>query len=264
MKRSWVFLCLALGSVSVIGQAPPAPTVDRVGFPINYQSTFVKLLQFDRVDNGQIRVIYGNALAANTPWWEPYPYGSVLLFESWSSRRDTQNNLLFDEDGRLIPNQMTTLFVQRKERGFGEAYGPNRNGEWEYMSYRPDGTAANPPATTGACAVCHLQVGPQNDYIFRRSSFSNPFNPNGSSGAPPTATMSRYSFILGNLTVGKGTTVTWYNDDEVEHQIFSPTAGFHSDSMFTGNSYSFRFKEAGEHEIRCRIHPGMRARVTVE
>jgi len=39
------------------GQGNPAPTVDRVGFPANYQSTFTRMLTVDRSDNGQIRVI---------------------------------------------------------------------------------------------------------------------------------------------------------------------------------------------------------------
>lgn len=254
---------MTLAFAPAFGQTPPAPTVDRVGFPQGYQQTFTKLLQFDRSDNGQIRVIYGNALAANTRWWEPYPYGAVLLFESWGSQRDAQNNLVYDGNGRLIPTALTTLFVQRKERGFGEAYGPNRNGEWEYMSYRPDGTAANAPTTTGACAVCHVLAGPQNDYIFRRQDFANPYNPNGSSGASPTATISRYKFVPGDISVPKGATVTWYNDDVVEHNITSPDASFNSGSMFSGASFGFKFDTAGEYEIRCTIHAGMRAKVKV-
>jgi plastocyanin len=241
-----------------------APAVDRVGFPADYKQTFTKLLQFDRADNGQIRVIWGNALAAGTPWWEPYPYGSVLLFEAWTSKRDAQGGASLDEKGRLIPDQLTTVFVQRKERGFGEAYGSNRNGEWEYVAYMPNGTVATAPQNTAACAVCHIQAGPPADYVFRRRDFANPFNPGGASGAGPRATMSRYAFVPGDLTVKRGTTVTWYNDDEVAHQITSPHAGFGSDPMFTGASYGYKFNQPGTYEVRCTIHPGMRSRVTVE
>src|SRR5215831_7912410 len=45
-------------------QTLPAPTIDRVGFPSGYQTSFTKLLTVDRPDNGQIRVIYGNSMAA--------------------------------------------------------------------------------------------------------------------------------------------------------------------------------------------------------
>src|SRR5438477_7646208 len=100
---SFVFMLAAAGCMTLLyGQALPAPTVDRVGFPANYRTTFTKLLTVDRPDNGQIRVIWANQVAASTQWWEKYPYGSVVLFESFTSKRDAANNLLLDENGRLI------------------------------------------------------------------------------------------------------------------------------------------------------------------
>src|SRR5687768_10825509 len=92
-------------------QGIPAPAVDRVVFPANYQTTFTKALTVDRPDNGQIRAIWVNQAAVRTPWWEPYPYGSVILFESWTSKRDADNNLVLDENGRLIPDTLGTIFV---------------------------------------------------------------------------------------------------------------------------------------------------------
>lgn len=253
---------LAFGLVFFVptthSQAPPAPTVDRVLFPANYQQTYKKLLTFDRPDNGQIRVVWANQAAANTNSWDPYPYGSIILFESWTSKRDAQNNILLDENGRFIPDVLTTIFVKRKEPGFGEAYRQNRNGEWEYTAYRPDGSTQTAPAASGNCAICHLDAGAQNDFTFRRDRFST-----NASGAAPLATMSHYRFIPGDLTVRKGTVVTWYNDDQVQHQIFSPNGFFNSDHMTNGASFAHKFNETGEFEIRCSLHAGMRARVIV-
>jgi len=96
-------------------QAPPAPTVDRVGFPANYQTTFTKLLTFDRPDNGQIRVIWANPVAAATPFWEPYPYGSVLLFESWTSKRDA--------DKQYPARYRWPLYSQRPRRSLRQTQG---------------------------------------------------------------------------------------------------------------------------------------------
>src|SRR5437762_1523317 len=110
---------LMILSPMIWAQAIPAPTVDRVGFPVGYQNTFTQMLTVDRPDNGQIRVIWANEKAASANWWEKFPYGSVLLFESWTSKRDANGNLLFDEKGRLIPDTLSTIFVKRKEAGFG-------------------------------------------------------------------------------------------------------------------------------------------------
>lgn len=246
-------------AVSVAFSQAPAPSTDRVGFPANYRDSFKHLLTVDRSDNGQIRSIWANESAANTPWWLPYPYGSVILFESWTSKRDAQGNLMIDENGRLMPDQLTTLFVKRKEPDFGEAYRQNRNGEWEYIAYRPDGTVQTAPQNTGNCAICHLQAGPPQDWTFRRLRFAN-----GASGVTPQATMSQYSFIPRDLRVKKGTRVTWYNDDEIEHQILIPQFGAFSNVMPWGGSFSHLFAEAGEYEIRCSIHAGMRAKIIVE
>lgn len=242
-----------------LSQAPPAPTVDRVGFPTGYRNTFRKLLTFDRPDNGQIRVIWGNAAAANTPYWATFPYGSVILFESFPALRNADGTFQTDENGRFIPGDLATLFVKRKEPGFGEAYQQNRNGEWEYVAYRPDGSLQTTPQNSGACAVCHLNAGPQRDWTFRRERMGTQ-----ASGARPLATMSHYAFVPGDLTVDKGTIVTWYNDDEIEHQIFSTQGGFHSGIMPQGASFAQKFDEPGTYEIRCAIHAGMRSRVTVK
>lgn len=248
-----------LAVVSLTAQPAPAPAQDRVGFPSNYQTTFKKLLTFDRPDNGQIRVIWANQVAAPVRAWEGYPYGSVILFESWTSKRDAQGSIILDENGRFIPDTLGTLFVKRKEFGFGEAYQNNRNGEWEYIAYRPDGTTQTASTATGACAICHLDAGAQNDFTFRRDRFGS-----GGTGAAPLATMSHYRFIPGDLTVKAGTVVTWYNDDQVQHQVNSPNGFFNSNFMTPGASFSHKFTDAGEYEIRCNIHAGMRAKVIVK
>ncbi len=253
-----LLLAMAIPSGPLLGQALPAPTVDRVGFPAGYRETFKKLLTVDRPDNGQIRVIWGNAVAAATNWWEPYPHGSVLLFESYTSKRDASGGITLDENGRAIPDVLGTIFVKRKEPGFGAAYQTIRNGEWEYTAYRADGSTQTAPAASGACAACHLQVGPPADWTFRRRSFAG-----AASGVAPQATMIQYAFVPGNLTVKKGALVTWYNNDEVEHQIFSPGTGFFSPVMGQGVSFAQKFDQAGEFDIRCSLHPGMRSKVTV-
>jgi plastocyanin len=250
-------------SVSLIAQTPPGTSQDRVGFPTNYRTTFTKLTTIDRDDNGQIRALWGNAIAAATPWWVPYPYGSVLVFEQWTSKRDAQNTPIVDANGRLIPDTLTNVLTMRKEAGYGAEYGPNRNGEWEYMNYLADGTPAVAPSATGACAVCHLVSGPPNDYVFRRSLFPNIFNPDGGTGAAPTGTLSQYKFFPREITVKKGTAFTWKNDDEVPHTVFVPGTGYFSGPMFMGATATMMIDTPGTYDVRCTLHSGMRQRITV-
>ncbi len=250
-------LCL-LAAFETSAQAPTAPSADRIGFPTGYERSFTKLLTFDRADNGQIRVIWGNDLAAKTPWWEEYPYGSVLLFESWTSQRDASGNLVFDENGRLKPVALATIFVQKKDRGFGAEYGPLRNGEWEYVAYRPDASYQTRPDQSASCASCHMAAGGGNDFVFRRREFFTK-----ASGAAPQALISRYLFLPGEITVKKGSLVTWYNEDEVDHQINIPVTGQHSEPMAPKASFAARMNETGDFEVRCTIHAGMRMRIKV-
>ena len=122
-----VALCLALPIVIVLGgraqtPAEPAPTVDRVGFPENYQTQFVPLFAFDRPDARQVRVVYGNHVVTNGPRYGPYDYGSVLVMETYRAAQDAQGTVLKDAAGRFIRDQLLGIFVMRKERGFGVDY----------------------------------------------------------------------------------------------------------------------------------------------
>jgi hypothetical protein len=172
------------GSLFFIGHAQtlPAPTVDRVGFPSGYKDAYKLFYVFDNYQNRQIRKVYANTVAAAVTPGEVFnfPYGSILLFESYSVQLDARGEPVLDIDGRFIPNAFTTIFVMRKERGFGTDYKELRNGEWEYASYRPDGSLASPPTATGSCAQCHLNggalttaknIGAQWDYVFRPDLF---------------------------------------------------------------------------------------------
>jgi plastocyanin len=242
-----------------VGQAQvdPGPEEDRVGFPEGYQENFKLLYAFDRFDNRQVRVVYGNEQAASVKRDEPFPYGSIIAMETRRAEVDPiTGQVLLDEEGRYRPGELTAIFVSRKEQGFGEAYQHNRNGEWEYVAYRPDGTYLTPPPQSASCARCHLQAGPTKDWQFRISLYVN-----AASGAVPTGVMQHYVFSPNVLGAKAGETVTWYNDDEVAHRI--AVAGSDSGEMPQGASFRQRFPEAGKFIFRCLIHPAMQGVVYV-
>ncbi len=153
-----------LAGVFVIARSEdlPAPTVDRVGFPKGYEATYPQLRSSDDAGDKTVKVVYANSVAASRKSGA-YPYGSILIIETWSA--------VVDDAGHFRKDKLTGLHVMRKERGFGDAYRDNRAGEWEYVEYRPDGTYITPPSASAKCASCHLKkAGPEKDFVFGGSS----------------------------------------------------------------------------------------------
>ena len=97
----------------------------------------------------------------------PYPYGSVIVMETSGVLKDEQGRPRLDDKGRLSKGDVVGLHVMRREKGFGEAYGKNRTGEWEYVEYRADGTYITPPRMSFACAECHVKAGGARDFVYR-------------------------------------------------------------------------------------------------
>src|ERR1043166_653790 len=231
MKRLLLVVCTLLLSATglvLVGQAPalPGTSADRIGFPANYKTTFKELYALDNNQNQQVRVIWANDMAltvdSSQPW--NFPYGSILLFEDYPTVPDANGNPTLDENGRFVRAPLRTIFAMKKDKGFGSEYGPIRNGEWEYVSYLPDGSFATTPANSGGCALCHLQgssaaltnnlpaINAKNDYVFRVENFFS-----RGSGAVPDGVMLNYVFVPKTIHVQAGVPLTIYNNDEVVH-----------------------------------------------
>jgi plastocyanin len=72
-------------------------------------------------------------------------------------------------------------------------------------------------------------------------------------------------FSAESITVKKGDTVTFLNDDNLPHNIASTSAGnqFNLGSQAPGAQTPVTFKQAGEVKVICAIHPRMKMTVTV-
>src|SRR5690242_19585359 len=83
----------------------PAPTVDRIGFPTDYQNSFLKVYTFDNYQNRQIRVMWANPIAASvTPSTvNNFPYGSIIVMETYSVVEDANGEPVLDPNGRFMP-----------------------------------------------------------------------------------------------------------------------------------------------------------------
>ena len=146
---------------------------DRVGFPKDYPNTFTKVRVSDRADTKTTAVIYANDAGASIHPGDPgpYPYGSILINESWSTIRDPGGNVVLDTNGHYKLDKLQKIHVMRKEPGFGEAYGDDRSGEWEYVSFAPDGKSyvTSPDQAGVSCARCHrLFATEKRDWVFGR------------------------------------------------------------------------------------------------
>ncbi|HEV8653594.1 MAG TPA: protein kinase [Actinomycetes bacterium] len=80
-------------------------------------------------------------------------------------------------------------------------------------------------------------------------------------GAEATVRMSELTFRPARLTVRKGATVVFTNDDVAPHTVTSESAGFNSGILAPGRVFSLAASSGFEY--RCTIHPSMTARVAV-
>ncbi|MDN3523576.1 cytochrome P460 family protein [Halomonas ramblicola] len=141
---------------------------ENVDFPENYASTFVRYTTVDKPDRDPpiVRFMYINtdALAEARPD-EPLPHGSVVVMEDHAARLTDDGEPVLDADGRFLPtDEITNVFVQEKQPGWGEEYAEEkRNGEWEYAWFQPDGSRRD--EDMDACFACHRQVADQ-DFTF--------------------------------------------------------------------------------------------------
>ena len=83
--------------------------------------------------------------------------------------------------------------------------------------------------------------------------------------SPVNVTISGYAFAPTSITIKKGTTVTWTNQDSVKHTVTttSGNGGPSSDLFGKGETFSYTFNDAGTYAYKCTPHPYMTGTVTV-
>jgi plastocyanin len=106
------------------------------------------------------------------------------------------------------------------------------------------------------------------------SSTSTPAPAPSTSGGQATTgvtnvVMKNIQFSPKTVTVKKGTTVEWTNNDSVNHDVTKmtgPGPNFSSGSgnLGAGDTYKVTFKTAGTIKYQCTIHPGMTGTIVVK
>src|SRR6266480_6018108 len=165
----WATFLFAVLLLAGPSQKAVPPTVERVAFPEGYQEKYQVLRTVDKADKKQVVTVYGNDAAASIKSTAqlPYPYRAIIVMETASTLTDSQGKVILDGKGHYRKDKVLGLHVMRKEHGFGEVYGKNRTGEWEYVEFGPDRSYLTPPEKSSVCAECHLKAGRQRDFVYQ-------------------------------------------------------------------------------------------------
>ena len=78
-----------------------------------------------------------------------------------------------------------------------------------------------------------------------------------------TVLISSNSFNPNSLMVNVGETVTWVNNDAINHTVTSSTGAWTSRTLTPGQSFTHTFTQAGTFSYSCTIHPSMTANIVV-
>jgi hypothetical protein len=180
-----IFKAICIAGAALVGQTassdPPAaasvdkplstaaPTKDRVGFPKDYRTHFKVLGVIVREKAPEVLTVYGNEQAAAVTSRDklPFPQGSIILMEFSYALKDANDQIERDANGNAQIRAIEHVDVMKRGKGFGEAYGEHRSGEWEFAGYLLDGSYVTPPEKSAKCAACHRRAGPESDFVFR-------------------------------------------------------------------------------------------------
>ena len=81
-----------------------------------------------------------------------------------------------------------------------------------------------------------------------------------------TITQIHRAFSAAAVTLHRGESIHFTNDDVFDHQVFvkTPSFAFESQEQAPGASVDVLFTQAGVFDVQCAIHPRMHLSVTVE
>jgi plastocyanin len=75
--------------------------------------------------------------------------------------------------------------------------------------------------------------------------------------------MKNLTFLPRRLEIVAGTTVTWKNDDPLDHSVTAVDKSFDSGLLRSGATWNRTFTQPGTYQITCTPHPFMKVTVVV-
>jgi plastocyanin len=138
-------------------------------------------------------------------------------------------------------------------------YGDQRNGEWECVAYKADGTFLTPPERTQPCAACHVETSGK-DWVFGSHRF---FEDQAPAAGENEIIAIDYSFQPETLTVPVNTEVKWTSQDVVFHTVTANDMSL-SRALRPGETFTHKFEQPGTYEFFSAIYPTAKVKVIVE
>lgn len=167
----YIFSLAELRAAPELPMAPIGGNAALLTFPGDYRS-FTYTTTVDKESNNQVRDIYANETAVLSAGKDGLDRGSILVMEIYGAQLDANEAPMLDAAGRYIRGDLNIVAVMEKREGFGQYNPMNRNGEWEYAFFTPDGAPIDNEAD---CYGCHNEnAGPQADYIFSLDQLRTP------------------------------------------------------------------------------------------
>ena len=81
--------------------------------------------------------------------------------------------------------------------------------------------------------------------------------------ASASVTIQNFAFSPATVTIRKGGSVTWTQKDSVKHNAVSDDGKFEGPLLNLGDTWTFKFDEAGNYKYHCGPHPRMTGTVVV-
>lgn len=79
-----------------------------------------------------------------------------------------------------------------------------------------------------------------------------------------TVVISQETFDPGTITVKKGDTVTWQNNDSIDHTVVADDGSFDLGTIASGTKVQHTFTTVGTFKYHCSIHTFMKGAVVVK
>ncbi len=151
-------LLLLSGSIAIAGP-------DRVALPADYKDVFVEFPMVNReMHPDQLGTLFANQEALQGIVTGEFPSGSVMIFDVYKAKLDADGEALTDDDGLRVPDAHALSAVMEKRDGWGADIPEDmRNGDWDYATYKPDGSFVEKDFST--CFECHLPL-TEEDFVF--------------------------------------------------------------------------------------------------